>query len=87
MDVPFIPDIDPIQVDTNGVVKLLNSLEVHKSAVPAEIPAQFLKETRNLLAPSLTLYLPSITIPVLLTNRLGKSTCCTNFQEGQSYHI
>ena len=55
MDVPFIPDIDPIQIDTNGVVELLNFLEVHKSAGPAEIPAQFLKETRHLLAPSLTL--------------------------------
>jgi len=55
MDVPFIPDIDPIQVDTNGVVELINFLEVHKSAMPAEFPAQFLKETRDLLAPSLTL--------------------------------
>ena len=84
MDVPFIPDIDPIQVDTNGVVKLLNSLEVHKSAVPAEIPAQFLKETRDLLAPSLTLiYQHYTSAPYQQT---GKSTCCTNFQEGQSYH-
>jgi len=45
MDVPFIPDIDPIQIDTNGVVELLNFSEVHKFAGPAEIPAQFLKET------------------------------------------
>ena len=32
-----------------------NSSEVHKAAGPDEIPAQFLKETRDLLAPSLTL--------------------------------
>ena len=53
MDAPFIPDIDPIQVDTNGVVEQLNSLEVHKSAVPAEIPAQFLKETIETFLPHL----------------------------------
>ena len=40
MDEPLIPDIDPIQVDTNGVVELLKSLEVHKVAGPDEIPAQ-----------------------------------------------
>ena len=44
MDEPLIPDIDPIQVDTNGVVELLKSLEVHKAAGPDEIPAQLLKE-------------------------------------------
>ena len=53
MDEPLIPDIDPIQVDTNGVVELLKSLEVHKTAGPDEIPAQLLKETSDLLAPSL----------------------------------
>ena len=51
MDEPLIPDIDPIQVDTNGV----ELLKVHKAAGPDEIPAQLLKETSDLLAPSLTL--------------------------------
>ena len=55
MDVPFILDIDPIQVVANGVAELLRSLEAHKATGCDKIPAQLLKETGNLLAPSLTL--------------------------------
>jgi len=51
----LIPDIDLIQVDVNGVTELLKSLEVHKATGPDEIPAHLLKETSELLAPSLTL--------------------------------
>ena len=51
---PPTADIDPIQVDINGVVELLNALETHKAAGPDEIPAQFLKEFSELLAPSFT---------------------------------
>ena len=54
MNEPPTADIDPIQVDINGIVELLNSLETHKAAGPDEIPAQFLKEFSELLAPSLT---------------------------------
>ena len=38
-DLPFISDINPIQVDTNDVAELLKSLEVHKVARRDEIPA------------------------------------------------
>ena len=55
MNEPLIPDIDPIQVEANGVVELLKSLEIHKVAGPDEIPAHILKETSELLAPSITL--------------------------------
>jgi len=55
MNGPLIPDIDPTRVDVNGVAELLKSLEVHKAAGPDEIPAHPLKETSELLAPSLTL--------------------------------
>ena len=54
MNEPPTADIDPIQVDINGIVELLNSLETHEAAGPDEIPAQFLKEFSELLAPSLT---------------------------------
>jgi len=54
-DVPFIPDIVPIQVDANDVAEVLNSLEVHKAAGRDEIPVRFLKETRDLLALSVAL--------------------------------
>ena len=32
MSEPVIPDIDPIQIETNGVVELLQSLVAHKAA-------------------------------------------------------
>ena len=44
MSEPVIPDIDSIQIETNGVVELLQSLVAHKAAGPDEIPAQLLKE-------------------------------------------
>ena len=77
-----------MRVEANGVAEQLKSLEVHKAAGPDEIPAQLLKETSDLLAPSLRLQL-------LFTEhhytrapyqQTEKSICCTNFQEGQSYH-
>ena len=52
---PLIPDIDPIQIETNGVVELLQSLVAHKAAGPDEIPAHLLKEFSVALAPSLSL--------------------------------
>ena len=57
MDEPLIPDIDPIQVEPNGIVELLKSLEVHKAAELDEIPAQLLKETSKLLAPHSLLFI------------------------------
>ena len=54
MNEPPTVDIDPIQIDINGVVELLNSLEAHKAAGPDEISAQFLKKFSELVAPSLT---------------------------------
>ena len=38
------PDINPILVETNGVLELLQSLNVHKACGPDEIPARLLKE-------------------------------------------
>ena len=38
-----------------GVVELLRSIEVHKVAEPDDIPAHLLKETCDILSPSLTL--------------------------------
>ena len=51
---PPTADIDPIQVDINGVVELLNSLQTHKAAGPDETPTQFLKEFSELFSPLLT---------------------------------
>ena len=50
-DLPFIPDIDPIRVDTNGAAKLLKSLEVHKAAGLDEISAQFFERSQRLSCP------------------------------------
>jgi len=50
----FTPDINPIVVDTNGVSELLQSLDIHKACGPDGIPARLLKETREVISPSLT---------------------------------
>ena len=47
------PDINPIIVDTNGVSELLQSLDIHKACGPDGIPAHLLKETREIISPSL----------------------------------
>ena len=38
------PDINPILVETNGVLELLRTLDVHKACGPDGIPAHLLKE-------------------------------------------
>ena len=47
------PDINPILVETNGVLELLQSLNIHKACGPDEIPAHLLKEAKE-IAPSLS---------------------------------
>ena len=47
------PDIIPILVETNGVLELLQSLNIHKACGPDEIPAHLLKEACKEIAPSL----------------------------------
>ena len=48
------PDINPILVETNGVLELLQSLNIHKACGPDEIPAHLLKEACKEFAPSLS---------------------------------
>ena len=44
MDGPFLPDINPIQIDPDGIVELLKNLKTHKATGPNKIPAYLLKE-------------------------------------------
>ena len=53
LHVQSAPDINPIIVDTNGVSELLQSLDIHKACGPDGIPARLLKETREIISPSL----------------------------------
>ena len=48
------PDINPILVETNGVLELLLSLNIHKACGPDEIPSHLLKEACKEIAPSLS---------------------------------
>ena len=48
------PDINPILVETNGVLELFRTLDVHKACGPDGIPANLLKETCEEIAPSLS---------------------------------
>ena len=49
-----IPDITPISIYSHGVKCLLDSLDIHKSAGPDNIPTRLLKELSTELAPILT---------------------------------
>lgn len=52
-DSPF-PQISPVNVTVEGVASLLTNLKPHKAPGPDNIPAFFLKETANEIAPILT---------------------------------
>ena len=49
------PDITPLLIEVNGVRLLLQNLDSHKAQDSDGIPARFLKETSNHIAPVLTL--------------------------------
>ena len=49
------PDIDPLQITTNGVTILLKDLKPHKASGPDGIPSCLLKETANTIVPAVTL--------------------------------
>ena len=46
-------DIPAIQIDTQGIINLLHNLDPHKAPGPDGIPARFLKEMCNSIAPAL----------------------------------
>ena len=48
------PNINPIHVETNGVLEMLRTFDVHKVSGPDSIPADLLKETCEEITPSLT---------------------------------
>ena len=52
---PKAPTIKDIVITENGINKLLKATKVNKSSGPDDIPAKFLKETADELAPALTL--------------------------------
>ena len=54
MGVSSTPEIPPIIIHHNGVMKLLTSLNPHKATGPDSIPARLLKETAKEITPALT---------------------------------
>ena len=52
---PPFPDIISLNIDTRGVLTLLQNLQAHKASGPDQIPARLLKEFSEELAPLLTL--------------------------------
>lgn len=55
LDKPNFANIKDIVISTNGVAKLLRNTKPNKASGPDNIPAKFLKETANELAPALSL--------------------------------
>ena len=75
------PDISTIEINTSGIVKLLNELDPSKSSGPDKIPPKLLK----LLADG-SFTLPSTPVlcffkPRYCTSRLEESNCVSNIQE------
>lgn len=67
-----IPDINDIEISTEGVLKLLNDLKTHKAAGPDGIPARVLKACSNSIAPILQkLFQKSISTGSLPTDWLN----------------
>ena len=61
MGVSSTPEIPPIIIHHNGVMKLLTSLNPHKATGPDSIPGRLLKETAKEITRSSThVYIPSI---------------------------
>jgi hypothetical protein len=54
MGVSSTPEIPPIIIHHNGVMKLLTSLNPHKATGPDSIPGRLLKETAKEITPALT---------------------------------
>ena len=52
---PKAPKIQDIVITTNGIAKLLSKIKPNKASGPDNIPAKFLKETADELAPALSL--------------------------------
>jgi hypothetical protein len=55
MGVSSTPEIPPIIIHHNGVMKLLTSLNPHKAMGPDSIPGRLLKETAKEITPALTI--------------------------------
>ena len=72
------PDINPILVETNGVLELLQSLNIHKACGPDEIPAHLLKEACKEIAPSLS-FIFQASLQQCTVLRLEKGKHCTTF--------
>ena len=50
-----LPSIPPIQIHTEGVAQLLHNIQEHEANGPDNLPAHFLKEVADEIAPALTI--------------------------------
>ena len=55
LDSSPLPNIPPLYIEAEGIKRLLNNLNVHKSHGPDGIPARFLKEKSDSISPVLAL--------------------------------
>ena len=86
-----LPDMQPIQVHSQGIQHLLNNLDANKSAGPDKLPARFLKEIAAEVAPALSIIyqasldqgvLPDIwkTATIVPIHKKGSQTICSNYR-------
>ena len=91
-DIP-LPSISPLTVHVEGVAQLLTNIQPHKASGPDNLPARFLKEVANEIAPVLTIvfqalldqlqgHLPNIwkTAAVVLIYKKGSTTEPSNYR-------
>ena len=86
-----LPSISPLTVHVEGVAQLLTNIQPHKASGPDNLPAHFLKEVANEIAPVLIIvfqalldqgHLPNIwqTAAVILIYKKGSNTEPHNYR-------
>ena len=80
-----IPDINDIQISVDGVLKLLNDLNIHKAMGPDELHPRVLKQRAPTIAPILQLILQKSIDSGQVPSDWKTANVCPIFKKGQNY--
>ena len=80
-----IPDINDIQISGDGVLKLLNNLNIHKAMGPDELHPRVLKQLAPTIAPILQLIFQKSIDSGQVPSDWKTANVCPIFKKGQKY--
>ena len=80
-----IPDINDIQISVDGVLKLLNDLNIHKAMGPDELHPRVLKQLAPTIAPILQLIFQKSIDSGQVPSDWKTANVCPIFKKGQKY--